>query len=1060
MWGQDQWGNFRPLNGGQLIKLNYESNQIKFTIYQTDGYIAAYVIGDFNNWHKAAQYQLEWGVDPNDGRLGLQKSFGLSKLLVPGQYKYSYVLIDIEGREILVSQQSNQFVAFTFQWEAIHHGLIIQASEDSITPGFALDLIAIKNLSANHCSIAKVNWSYTPYHTNIILNHDQLLVRTNGCELLEINLKCVEVASGLSAERVFKLNHSPRLGKLVHFIKNDQKYSGDNYTWDLWTYTKNHEPKALPLTKISDLGVSAITENHNVIARKKTWDMCWHNDWAEQTNAFELDYTYDNHYIVYGDNKIHTSLRDVIARTNPRINYAVMDDKYRIMVYLSHEPLLDTTFELYINGVNQTEVNIIVKDEKKQVILTNLPLDIIPSDLLEIRASNTFLPCKVTLRGFLDQFSYLETGLGILFTDSKISLCLWAPTAKKVELLIYSTWYSSPDQPEIIINLHLVALTGTHQVEINRQEFSNKFYLYRLYFDDLDKSGKLYTKITYAVDPYAYGLSINANKGVLVDLSAIELQPDGWINDSRPLLVHKEDAIIYEIHLRDFTVSETSGVSPKLRGKYLGSCAKGTRYTENNCTIATGLDSLLELGITHVHLLPFSDFSSVDEAYSDEPNNRNWGYDPQHYNVPEGSYATNPYDPLLRILETREMIHTFHKNGIRVIMDMVYNHMTSTKNLDNIVPGYYFRSDQQGHFSNGSGCGNELASERPMVGKFILDSVLHWIQDYKIDGIRFDLMELIDINTMKQIVSTSLAYEPSLLIYGEPWKGGDSPLTNGTYRGSQKHQEFAIFNDLFRNAIRGNNNPGNGFVNGEPHNQLIAKNIVEGLQGSINQLTAKPRESINYVDAHDNYTLWDHIEKSQNPTVTNFRQNIPLDSCENTLVRQNLLALGIIYTAQGIPFMQGGAEFLRSKNGDHNSYKSNDQINAFQWQNKLRFYPVFNYVKGLITLRKNHSAFRMADRDSINKFLTITMAHANEKSGVIIAHYHDNANNDSWKDIVVIYNATTIDAYEVNNLLPIPDSGYWQIVVNHHLAGIDTLEKVAIGAVPPLRSHSLLVIHS
>lgn len=1075
MWGQDRFGNFRQINGAQEIKLNYESNCVRFTlqrsdIYKSEGalyaYVCAYVIGDFNNWQKTEDYKLHLSVDHNNGRLKMTEICFFNPGLKPGIYEYSYVLVDIDGNETLLSSDGHKFKAFSFEWLVINHNLEIKTSENFATPGFHLDLIVIKKLASNRNAIVPVEWSCDLPPNKFTLKDSRLWIDPSLLNISEITVSAKNGNNTVLATRTLPIvtTSIPRNGKLIHFIRSDNQYKGDKFLWDIWTYAQGKDSRAVQFSANSDFGATALIENNNLIVRKQIWDSGWHNDWAEQTNSFAIDDEYDNYYLIHGDNDIYTSLEDVITRTNPRITYAVMDEKDRIAVYLSHEPLVDTRFDLYINSIKQENICTIVKDEKKQVIFTNLPPSILPYDLLEIRANNTFLPCKVTMRGYLDNFSYPGNDMGVVFIGSRISLRVWAPSAKKVEVLTYSDYAAEPKFPEACFHMAPDSLSGTHHTEIIRNEFVNKYFLYRLYFDSIDRNGRPYTKVTYAVDPYAYGIGLNGDKGVLVDLNSPELMPEGWIDESRPPLVRKEDVILYELHLRDFTISPDSGINPELRGKFTGVSTSGGRYTDSatKTTVSTGVDSLVELGITHVHILPFFDFSSVDETKLNDPNNRNWGYDPKNYNAPDGSYSVDPYDPLLRIKETRQMVHQFHQHGIRVVMDMVYNHMSDTKNLDNLVPGYYFRSDYLGRFTNGSGCGNEIASERPMVRKMIIDSVIHWIKDFQIDGLRFDLMELIDIDTIRKIESEALAIDPSIIIYGEPWSGGSTPLTNGTYRGSQKNHEFAIFNDTFRDALRGNNNPGRGFINGEQHTPINARQVLDGLRGSVNRLTVKPRETINYIDAHDNYTLWDHLEKSQTPDLENgfYRIGLPEDLFESSLVRQNLFGLGLILTAQGIPFFQGGAEILRTKNGDHNSYKSDDTVNAFHWKDKVRFKPIFDYIKGLITLRKSHPAFRMADSGTIYNSMDVGMAHNNEKSGVIISHFKNFANGDSWRDIVVIYNATTIDNYEINNLLAQPEGGIWHIVVNHEKAGIETIVSVAHGQLPALRSHSMMVIHS
>ena len=936
----------------------------------------------------------------------------------------------------------------------------IKASEDFITPGFCLDIVAVGHSAFQRNVVISGCWEITPLLDGITLSDGKLLVDKNIDHPEQLTISCT-TPGGLSAKRTFKIINSKRKGKLVHFIKSDNLYSGKDFRWNLWTYDSNGVSTHADFSSKNDFGVSALCHHNNVIARKVVWGPEWHNDWSEQTYSFELSEE-DNYYIVYGDNEIYTSLNDVVERTNPRIESAIMDSADKIFAHLSHRAVADTRFNLFIDDKKQDCVNVSIND--KYIEFSNLPQDIDPADRIEIRANNTFLSCTVVPRNYLNNFYHSGSDMGVILSESSISFRLWAPTTKKVELLLYSDWKKRPENPEYIFPLTREMGSGTHHLEISREGVENKFYLYRLYFNNIDHHGNPYIRVTYAVDPYAHSVSVNGNKGHLLDLNSPITLPDEWFTHTKPEFTNKEDAIIYEMHIRDFTISEKSGVRRELRGKFLGASTTGTSYIDNGIEVTTGVDSLVELGVTHVHLLPIFDFSSVDETASEAPHNRNWGYDPKNYNVPEGSYATDPYNPLSRVLEARRMIQGFHEKGIRVVLDVVYNHMTETANMDNIVPGYYFRSDSLGKYTNGSGCGNELATEHPMVSKFIIDSILHWIKNYKIDGLRLDLMELMDYDTMQAIVAKIQSIDPSILIYGEPWMASDSPLMNRTYRGRQKGNEFSIFNDWFRDALRGNNDPGHGFINGDQHTPYTGIRVIEGLKGSIGKLTLKPRESINYVDAHDNYTLWDHIEKSQYRSTErgHYRKNLVADNLFCSVrVRQNLLALGIILTAQGIPFLQGGVEILRSKNGDHNSYKSKDEVNAIHWEDKVKFKPVFDYVKGLIQLRKNHPAFRMSTPEMINACLDIYTAHHNDRSGVIISHFKNHANNDSWQDIVVIYNSTAIDSYEINDLLPLRTKGLeWQVVVNHEYAGIKTVATSIDGKLPPMRSHSMLVVHN
>jgi len=1058
-------GNHRIISGYQLLNLNRDASTIRFKV-KVDGYLFAYVVGDFNHWRKEERYKLEWFADTNDGSLAMRKDISFDETLQQGIHQYSYLLIDTNGDESLLSAQNDVFKPFDFNWEITAHPLEIKSTENVINARMPFEIIAVKNVGNNRLEIMNVEWEIIPSHPGIKFYNRILTFDSTTKDIHEITVKATHQLSGLQAERTFEVGHGlHNRQNLIHFVKRDGAYSGTNFDWDLWTYDDGgKDSKPLPLKLNSDFGVIGATNKVNVIARKKIWDSGWYNAWSEQTPVFNLSPNHRSHFIIHGDDKICTSLVDVVDRMNPRIEFAIMDNKDKIIAYLSDPPPIGTSFDLYINSVKQDGVNTLLKEDQKQVIFLGLPVSPLANDFLVVKSNNnSFLPRKVTMRGYLDKFYYTGSLIGIYFLGEKINLRLWAPTAKQVEVLVYNKVETDSKHPDSSFMMQYEAISGTHQIQISAQ-FENKYYMYRLLFDNLDEHGRHCSKTTYAVDPYAPGVGLNGDKGVLVNINSSLLVPENWSQDAKPPLLHKQDAVLYEMHLRDFTIKPSSGVRPEIRGKFIGAVELDTCYTDHqsNESVTTGLDSLVELGITHVHLLPVFDFSSVDETKLDDEESRNWGYDPKNYNVPDGSYSIDPYDPTLRIMEVRKMVQKFHQKGIRVVMDMVYNHMTNTTNMDNIVPGYYFRSDNKGKFTNGSGCGNEVASERPMVQRFILDSIEYWIKNYKIDGLRFDLMELMDFDTMKKIVARVHAIDPTILIYGEPWAGGDSPLTNRTYRGRQKNSGFAIFNDLFRDAIRGSNSPSNGFINGDQHNPLNLWHVIEGNKGSINGLTAHASESINYIDAHDNYTLWDQVEKSQNQNLSigEFRQNLPNNIFDSSLVRQNMLGLGIILTAQGIPFFQGGAEILRTKNGDCNSYKSSDEVNAFFWQDKLQYKKVFDYVKGLIALRRNHPAFRMSNINMINEHLKIYPAHNNDKSGVIIAHYTNNANSDAWAEIIVIYNATAIDNYDVNEILCKPKKGYWDVVVNHEKAGIEPIISLIGEKIPLIKSHSMMVIHN
>ncbi len=1044
------------------IEISPLTNTIRATLC-CKGAVEAYLVGDFNNWEKSENFKLNWGLDTNDGRVKMIKDITFPCGLKKGEYKYGYIIITLDGKEIYVDNLNEEKNDFYFLWEPFEESLEIKTSRDFVSIGYPVELVAVKNSFYGNITIEEAVLSLENSLRGVTLENGFLKINEEVSSGTKILVKAYDSLNDMTAYKEIEVREEEEQGVFVQFLKNDGLYYGENFSWNIWGFGENSSGKEFNLNIKTDLGVGAFVDEEKFIVRKRTWGCNWVNDWNEQTYTFYLNKDDTNLFCIYENNKILTSLKNAIEETTPKIQVALMDHKNTIKAYLSHKPLIGVKYGLYINGIKAKGVSTIVRENEKEVLITNLPSDIDPSDLLEIRASSMFSSCKVIVRDYLNDYYYGGNDLGVRFSEENISLRLWAPTAKKVELLIYGDYKSLRENPLRKYEMNREKENGTHLITVPRKENEGKYYLYRLYFNDLSKEGEHVNKITYAIDPYAVSVGVNGEKGALVDLFSKECVPEGWNKYNKPKLINKEDSIIYEMHIRDFTINENSGVSESLRGKFLGAVEEGTFYInkESGNKVKTGLDNLKELGITHVHLLPVFDFASVNEEITKDENNRNWGYDPKNFNAIEGSYSTDPYTPSIRIMEFREMIKKFHDNGIRVVLDMVYNHMYKTLNMDNIVPLYYFRSDEMGKYTNGSGCGNEMASEKPMVRKFILDSILHWIKNYHIDGLRFDLMELMDLDTMKEIVKRSEEIDEKILIYGEPWKGGDSPLNNGTYKGSQKGLEFSIFNDDFRNALRGNNDPSNGFINGEQHNKNKAWQVIEGIKGSINSITYKPMESINYLEAHDNYTLWDQIVKSQNHSVEkgHYRDFNEENILDNFYVKEDLLGASILFTSQGIPFIQSGAEFLRSKDGDHNSYKSPDSVNALNWADKEKYIEVFNYYKNLISLRKSHSAFRMKDPEDIIKKLDVYFYENNDTSGVIIAHYKNNANEDLWKNIVVIYNGTTIDDYNVISSMPKSSNGFWNIAVKNGVINQYGGERVSEDEIPKVKSHSMMMLY-
>ncbi|MGM0445384.1 MAG: type I pullulanase [Bacillota bacterium] len=570
------------------------------------------------------------------------------------------------------------------------------------------------------------------------------------------------------------------------------------------------------------------------------------------------------------------------------------------------------------------------------------------------------------------KYIYNGDDLGVTYTKEKTKIKLWSPTANNVKIEIYNYYKSSEPIEEFEM---IRGLNGVWSIELEGN-YAGKYYLFAVDFGN---------RVEKTVDPYAKGLAPNSEMGLFVNLD--KTNPFNWDQDSPVRIDSPVDAVIYEVHVRDFSTSPYSGI--KNRGDYL---AFTEEETVNNQGLSTGLDHLKELGITHVHLLPVFDYATVDEQNRYE---YNWGYDPHYYNVPEGSYSNKP-EGYQRIKEFKEMVKSLHDNNIGVIMDVVYNHTyyTDESAFHKTAPGYFYRLINDCYLTNGSGCGNEIATERPMVRKFIVDSLKYWVEEYHIDGFRFDLMGLMDKETVLEIKKELHDINEDILIYGEPWAAlpPHLPEESKIYKGFQKNKKFAFFNDRFRDAIKGNTDGfTKGYVNGkfETYN-----NIRRGVVGSINydfelvDFTYKPEETINYVSAHDNLTLWDKINKSVSK------------ASEKERIKMDHLAQAIIFTSQGIPFIQGGEEFLRTKYGNHNSYNAGDHINQIKWERKTKYYDTFLYYKGLIELRKKHPAFRMRDPEMIKKHLDFIKS----EDAAIGFVLKDHANDDNWKNIFVFYN--------------------------------------------------------
>lgn len=589
---------------------------------------------------------------------------------------------------------------------------------------------------------------------------------------------------------------------------------------------------------------------------------------------------------------------------------------------------------------------------------------------------------------FNDYPAYKGDDLEVTYNRARTAFRLWSPDSDEVKIRIYEDCRNTVPLESRSMNKDedgtwTYAFTG---------DLNGRFYTFQIKFDG--------TWLPETPGAYAVAVGANGTRGAVIDLR--DTDPDGWEDDKSPACPSPCDAIIYELHVRDFSMSPDSGI--KNKGKFLAFTEHGT---VNSFGQKTGIDHLKELGVTHVHLLPVFDFASINELRP-EDNLYNWGYDPANFNVPEGSYSTNPEAPGVRINEFKQMVMALHQSGIAVVMDVVYNHTWKweTSNFTYTAPGYYYRQFADGSYGNASGCGNETATDREMVRRYIINSLKHWVREYHIDGFRFDLMGIYDIETMNLIRSELDALRPGIIIYGEGWTGGDSPLPYER-RAVKNHVGImpgvAAFSDDLRDALRGSwgNIHDPGFVCGKQGYDETIKFGVTGATkhpqihyGLINYSNGPyandPSQVVNYVSCHDDLCLNDRL-----------RISAPQGSSEQDMLRYNRLAQTIVLTSQGLPFIYAGEELMRSKKGVHNTYQSPDSINRIEYDNKHEHWQMFAYLRDLIALRRAHPAFRISSREMLCDCLHFLYPN---QACVVGYTLDNNANGDSWNRILVVYN--------------------------------------------------------
>ena len=599
-----------------------------------------------------------------------------------------------------------------------------------------------------------------------------------------------------------------------------------------------------------------------------------------------------------------------------------------------------------------------------------------------------------------------------------------SPEVKKVNVLISD---ADNNEAQLVKSMKRVG-AGKWQLTV-KNDLKGKYYLFGVY-------NNAQPDLTPGV--FAKAVGVNGQRGAIIDLK--DTDPEGWSEDKRPELRNPVDLVIYEMHHRDFSIDYSSGI--KNKGKFLA------------LTEPKAIEHLKRLGVNAIHILPSFDYASVDESQPDKPQ-YNWGYDPLNYNVPEGSYSTNAADPKARIKEFKQMVQALHKAGIRVILDVVYNHTFNIdgSNFQKTYPGYYFRHRPDGTYSDGSGCGNETASEKPLMREFMVESVKYWVNEYHIDGFRFDLMGVHDIETMNLIRAELNKIDPSIYVYGEGWSAGSCAYPQeklAMKANARQLNGIGAFSDEMRDALRGpfSDDKKGGFLAGMPN---CEESIKFGIAGAIDHpqvdmtkvnysktaWTNEPSQMIAYVSCHDDMCLTDRL-----------RATVPNISDEE-LIRLDLLAQTAVLTSQGVPFLLSGEEMMRDKKGEHNSFRSPDSINRFDWNNLKRYPQVFDYYSKLIALRKAHPAFRMGNAEEVKKNLVFLDA----PEGVVAFQLKNNAGGDSWKDIIVVLNAN-----KTERAINVPEGLYTKVLANGKVDenGLGILNGSSVTVAP----QSALIIHN
>ena len=802
----------------------------------------------------------------------------------------------------------------------------------------------------------------------------------------------------------------------LHYHREDGDYDG----WDAWLWEEGKDGGAYDFEEedgemVATKELTPGTTSVGFIIRTKDWAKD-----VDEDQFIDISEMVSGAVDIYVESGVegYTKEYGEDAVVGTKVKKARYDGEGSVEVTMTGEIEGDTDSAFSVKGLEGTVAIDSVeagKDNTYQVKLAE-PLEDAKSYtiIFEGNEYKIIMPNIYSTDAFEEKYTYTGDDLGATWTKEKTTFRVWAPTADAVKVNLYES--GTPDTDDLVEQITMEQDVNGTWVASKEGDLNGVYYTYLVTVNGAENE---------ACDPYARTTGVNGKRAMVIDLSSTN--PEGWDEDTDPHAGNNiTDDVIYELHIRDLAMDENSGI--KNAGKFLGLTETGT--TTPNGT-PTGIDHIKDLGITHIHLLPVYDYASVDETALDEPQ-FNWGYDPENYNVPEGSYSTDPYHGEVRVKEMKQMVKSLHDNDLSVIMDVVYNHVynAGSFNFNLIVPDYFSRVDENGTYSNGSGCGNDTASERSMVRKYIVDSVCYWADEYHIDGFRFDLVGLLDTDTINEIVEEVHKDHPNVIFYGEGWELDTTTTkdcTLATQKNSEETPDFAYFSDTIRDLLKGHvfDTSTIGYVSGETGDEEEVEKCFMG----ASDWCKSPTQTINYISCHDNMTLIDRITRSTTGASKEDR------------VKMNNLAAAIYLTAEGTPLMQAGEEFLRTKKNasggfEENSYASSDSVNSLKWANleEEEYQNVYQYYKGLIAFRKDHPVLRLTDAKDVAAHVTpVEGLDANVTAFDITG----GVNGETADNMYVIFNPN-----QEETKVTLPD-GTWSVYINGEKAGTESLGEVS-----------------